>query len=59
MNQKSLRECTDVEIHHKIDKLLDDIRKSPDQYGIVKIEISGGKVKFITVEKPISAYVLK
>lgn len=55
MNQKSLRECTDVEIHHKIDKLLDDIRKSPDQYGIVKIEISGGKVKFITVEKPISA----
>lgn len=59
MNQKSLRECSDAEIHHKIDNILDDIRKSPDQYGVVKIEVSGGRVKFITVEKPITAIVLK
>ena len=59
MSQKSLKECTDTEIHHKIDNILDDIRKSPDQYGIVRIEVSGGRVKFITVEKPITAIVLK
>ena len=59
MNQKSLKDCTDAEIHHKIDNILADIRKSPDQYGIVKIEISGGKVKFITIEKPITAIYTK
>ena len=59
MSQKSLKECTDTEIHHKIDNILDDIRNSPDQYGVVRIEVSGGKVKFITVEKPITAIVLK
>lgn len=59
MSQKSLRDCTDAEIHHKIDRILDDIRKSPDQYGIVKIEVSGGKVKFITIEKPITAIYTK
>ena len=59
MSQKSLRECSDAEIHHKIDGIFEDIRKSPDQYGIVKIEVSGGKVKFITVEKPITAIYTK
>lgn len=59
MNQKSLKECSDAEIHHKIDSVIEEIRKSPDQYGVVKIEISGGKVKFITIEKPISAFVLE
>ena len=56
---KSLKDCTDIEIQQKVSELLADIRKTPDQYGIIKIEISGGKVKFITVEKPITAYVLK
>lgn len=59
MDSKSLKNCTDAEIHHKIDSIFADIRKTPDQYGVVRIEISGGKVKYITVEKPITAIVLK
>lgn len=55
MDNKSLKNCTDAEIHQKIDSIFADIRKTPDQYGVVRIEISGGKIKFITVEKPISS----
>lgn len=53
MSDKSLKDCTDDEIHAKIDQALDEIRSSPSQYGEIKIIISGGKVKFLTVEKPL------
>ena len=52
--RKSLKDCTDEEIHVKIDKALDDIRKSPNQYGVITITVSGGKVKFLTVELPVA-----
>ena len=51
---KSLRECTDEEIIALFLKALQDIRRSADQYGIIRTEVSGGKVKFLTVEKPLS-----
>ena len=50
---KSLKECTDEEIVVLFLKALQEIRKTPDQYGIIHTEVSGGKVKFLTVEKPI------
>ena len=53
MNQKSLKDCTDEEIHAMIDKALKDIRKSANQYGVITLTVSGGKVKFLTVEKPV------
>ena len=49
---KSLKDCTDEEIIEVFKRALLEIRKSPDQYGIIRTEVSGGKVKFITVEKP-------
>lgn len=48
---KSLRNCSDEEIHALLTKALKQIRASDNQYGIIRIEVSGGKVKFFTVEK--------
>ena len=53
MNQKSLKDCTDEEIHAYIDKALMEIRKAPNQCGDIIITLSGGKVKFIDVKKPL------
>ena len=53
MNTKSLKDCTDEEIIEKFLKALDDIRKSDNQYGEIHVTVSGGRVKFLTVEKPI------
>lgn len=50
MNCKSLKDCTDDEVLEVVKKAFHRIRGTPNKYGIVKIEISGGKVKFITVE---------
>ena len=50
---KSLKECSDEEIVILFQKALQEIRRSPDQYGIIRTEVSGGKVKFLTVEKPV------
>ncbi len=50
---KSLKCCTDEEIKGLVIKALEEIRASGNQYGVVHIEVSGGKVKFITIEKPI------
>lgn len=49
----SLKNCTDEDIHALIDDALEDIRKSPNRYGVITITVSGGKVKFMTVEKPV------
>ena len=54
MSQKSLKDCSDEEIHAFIDKALNDIRNSPNQYGDIIITISGGKVKYIDVRKPLT-----
>jgi len=51
---KSLKDCTDDEIVAYFRQALLEIRKTANQYGIIKVEVSGGKVKFFTVEKPIS-----
>lgn len=53
VNNKSLKDCTDEEIIEKFLKALDDIRKSDNQYGEIHVTVSGGRVKFLTVEKPI------
>lgn len=54
MKQVSLKDCTDEEIHALIDKALEEIRQqSLNQYGVISITVSGGKVKFLTVEKPV------
>lgn len=49
---KSLKDCTDDEIIGFFRQALEQIRQTDQQYGIIKIEVSGGKVKFLTVEKP-------
>ena len=54
MNNKSLKDCTDEEIHALFDKALEEIRSSPNQYGEIQIIVSGGKVKFMTVAKPVA-----
>ena len=59
MMQKSLKDCSDEELILLFLKALHDIRNSDSQYGEIKVTVSGGKVKFITIEKPITAYVLK
>lgn len=53
VEMKSLKDCTDEEIHVLIEKALEDIRESANQYGVITITVSGGKVKFLTVEKPV------
>ena len=50
---KPLKEYSDDDICMLVRKALEDIRKeSPNQYGEIRITVSGGKVKFLTVEKP-------
>lgn len=51
---KSLKDCTDEEIVTIVKKALQEIRESGDQYGIIRMEVSGGKVKFLTVEKSLN-----
>ena len=50
---KSLKDCTDEEILQIVKLALDEIRESPNQYGVITVTVSGGKVKFLTVEKPV------
>lgn len=52
MNYRSLKDCTDDEIVAYFRQALEQIRSTAQQYGIIKVEVSGGKVKFLTVEKP-------
>lgn len=48
-----LREYSDDEICDLVRQALENIREeSPNQYGVIRITVSGGKVKFLTVEKP-------
>lgn len=50
---KSLKDCTDEEIIALFLLGLKEIRETPTQYGEIKVTVSGGKVKFLTVEKPL------
>ena len=54
MIMKSLKDCTDEEIKEKIQQAINEIRQTPFQYGVIHLEVSGGKAKYLTVEKPIS-----
>lgn len=54
MNVKSLKDYTDEEIVKLFLQALWEIRQTDNQYGIIRTEVSGGKVKFLTVEKPLS-----
>lgn len=51
---RALRDCSDEEILALVLRALEEIRETDSQYGEIKITVSGGKVKFLTVEKPIS-----
>ena len=53
---KSLKDCTDEEILILFQKALQEIRKTADQYGVIHAEVSGGKVKFLTVETPVKQF---
>ena len=50
---KSLKDCTDEEIVTLFRKALEGIRKSESRSGIVRVIVSGGKVVFLNVEKPL------
>lgn len=54
MEQKSLKNCTDEEIHERFQRALDQARAPDVQYAEIRTVISGGKVKFMTVEKPVA-----
>ena len=53
METKSLKNCSDEEIVALFLQGLDEIRNTESQYGEIHVVVSGGKVKFLTVEKPI------
>ena len=53
MNTKSLKDCSDEEILALILRALGEIRETETQYGEIRVTVSGGKVKFLTVEKPL------
>ena len=53
---KSLKDCTDEEIIILFLKALYEIRHSENQYGEIRTTVSGGKVKFMTIEKPVDVY---
>lgn len=55
MNCKSLKDCSDDEILEIVKSALHKIRGMPNKYGIVRIEMAGGKVKFVTVETSFGA----
>ena len=51
---KSLKDCTDEEIHERFQRALDEARRPEVQYAEIRTIISGGKVKFMTMEKPVT-----
>lgn len=53
MDNQSLKNCTDTEIHELIDLALKEIRMSSKQCGDIIITLSDGKVKYIDVKKPL------
>ena len=53
MENKSLKDCTDEEIHKYIDKAIQEIRESPNQCGEIILTLSYGKTKYIDVRKPV------
>jgi len=53
LNSGTLKNYSDAEIYELLLQALREIRGTALQYGEIKITVSGGKVKFLTVEKPI------
>ena len=53
MEYKSLKDCTDKQIHTYIDQALAEIRESPKQCGEIIISVSFGNVKYIDLKKPL------
>lgn len=49
----SLKHMTDIEIVRLFLVALDRIRATANGYGEIRITVSGGKVKFMTVEIPV------
>ena len=54
MDQKSLKDCTDEELALLFLKALKEIRATESQYGEIKMIVSGGRGKFLTIEIPMS-----
>ena len=52
MSCESLKNKSDEEIVILFWQALQYIRTTQTQYGEIKVIISGGKVKFLTIEKP-------
>ena len=53
MMTKSLKDYTDEEIVRLFLRALKEIRETDNKYGKIITEVSGGKVKFLTLEKPV------
>lgn len=53
METKSLKNCTDEEIVALFLRALQEIRATDNGYGEIRTTVSGGKVKFMTLEKPL------
>ena len=51
---ESLKHLTDIEIVRLFLGALDRIRATANGYGEIRITVSGGKVKFMTVEIPVT-----
>lgn len=50
----SLKHMTDIEIVRLFLVALDRIRATANGYGEIRITVSGGKVKFMTIEIPVT-----
>ena len=50
--RKSLKDCSDDEIVAYFRQALEEIRKTDSGFGIIRTEVSGGRVKFLTIERP-------
>ncbi len=53
MSCRTLKNYTEEEIIVIIRKALEEIKETDDGYGVIRIEISGWRVKFINVEKSV------
>lgn len=51
---ESLKHMTDIEIVRLFLVALDRIRATANGYGEIRTTVSGGKVKFMTVEIPVT-----
>ena len=54
MSDRPVRVLSDEEIAERIRGELAKLREEDVQYAVISITFSGGRVKFLTVEKPLT-----